>query len=51
MLVDLLIVAAMLVGAVALVYGLSLAITSDEDARSYPGRLPDDVDTDDWGLP
>ena len=51
MIVDLFIVAAMLAGAVAVVYGLSLAITSDDDARSYPGRMPDDVETDDWGRP
>jgi hypothetical protein len=42
MIVDLFIVAAMLAGAVAVVYGLSLVITSDDDARNYPGRMPDD---------
>ena len=42
MLTDTLIAIALLLGFFAAIWGMSLAITTDQDAGNYPGRIEDD---------
>ncbi len=47
MLTDTLIAIALLLGFVAVIWGMSLAITTDNEAGIYPGRLPEHETKDD----
>jgi hypothetical protein len=42
MLTDTLLTVALLGGVILAVWGLSLAITTDQDAGNYPGRMEDE---------
>ena len=42
MLIDTLIAISLLLGFFAAIWGMSLAMTTDQDAGNYPGRMEDE---------